>query len=400
MAYKPDFIMAQNQALAFTNLTDVLFTEEEITKSVEREHIFEMRDKEGSSLGFISSVDLKSYVIEHGDEAGDFDVKNIDSTEWASIFTHPSFQRRKPQLVSLSSLAQDSDQQFFILKNGQKTGPYEKFELLSMLEQKELLLTDMVTTNAGHTWMKLFQVDNFDRRVLKESDQLPGVPNQAVMGNSESVTPLIPSTDAITSLAYLSNVKRGKSIERDRVETYKNESSGPTSSSAVYKWLLVGSIIGIAYFGFHIKNQLTSPFKAEAPAIGEQAEMLTPVEVNGGNPTAPQTNPSAMRKLGEKRNYNQINDTQRNSGKFEPRVFQPIRPAGRKSFMDTSSYQNTQIPAQEDPNYFYDNTSAMELDPVRSQVSKENYDNSAAEGDGPIPSSDNLFENEIPANSN
>lgn len=394
--------MAQNQALAFTNLKDVLFSEEEITKSVEREHIFEMRDKEENSLGFISSFDLKAYVIEHGDEAGDYDVKNIDSTEWASIFTHPSFQRRKPQLVSLSSLAQDSDQQFYILKNGQKTGPFEKFELLSMLEQKEILLTDMVTTNSGHTWMKLFQVDNFDRRVLKESDQLPGVPNQAVMGNSDSVTPAIPSTEAISSLAYLSNVKRGKSVERDRVETYKSESTTQNNSSAVYKWLLVGSIIGIAYFGFHIKNQLTSPFKADGGAsIGEQAEMLTPVEMNGGNPTAPQTNPGAARQLGEKRNYNQINDTQRNTGKFEPRVFQPIRPAGRKSFMDTSKYQDTQIPAsQEDPNYFYDNTSAMELDPVRSQVSKENYDNSAAEGDGPIPSSDNLFENEIPANSN
>ncbi len=394
--------MAQNQALAFTNLKDVLFSEEEITKSVEREHIFEMKDKEDNSLGFISSFDLKAYVIEHGDEAGDYDVKNIDSTEWASIFTHPSFQRRKPQLVSLSSLAQDSDQQFYILKNGQKTGPFEKFELLSMLEQKEILLTDMVTTNAGHTWMKLFQVDNFDRRVLKESDQLPGVPNQAVMGNSDSVTPAIPSTEAISSLAYLSNVKRGKSVERDRVETYKSESTTQNNSSAVYKWLLVGSIIGIAYFGFHIKNQLTSPFKADGGAsIGEQAEMLTPVEMNGGNPTAPQTNPGAARQLGEKRNYNQINDTQRNTGKFEPRVFQPIRPAGRKSFMDTSKYQDTQIQAaQEDPNYFYDNTSAMELDPVRSQVSKENYDNSAAEGDGPIPSSDNLFENEIPANSN
>lgn len=392
--------MAQNQALAIIDLKDVLFSEEEITKSIEREHIFEMKDKEENSLGFISSSDLKSYVIEHGDSAGDFDVKNIDSSEWASIFTHPSFQRRKPQLVSLSSLAQDSDQQFFILKNGQKTGPYEKFELLSMLEQKEILLTDMVTTNAGHTWMKLFQVDNFERRVLKESDQLPGIPDQAVMGNSESVAASIPSTEAITSLAYLSNVKRGKSVERDKVESYKAESTRQNSSNAIYKWLLVGSIIGIAYFGFHIKNQLTSPFKAEGPSIGEQAEMLTPVDLNG-NQNAPQTNSATSKKLGEKRNLNQINDTQRNSGKFEPRVFQPIKPTAKKSFMDTSSYQNVKIDAAtEDPNYFYDNTSAMELDPVRAQVSKENYDNSAIESEGPIPSSDHLFDNEIPAGPN
>jgi hypothetical protein len=398
-AYKPDFIMAQNQALAFTDLKDVLFSEEVITKSVEREHIFEMKDEANNSLGFISSTDLKSYVFNQGVESDNYFVKNIDSSEWTSLFTHPSFQRRKPQLVPAAALAEDTDQQFFILKNGQKTGPYEKFEMLSMLKQKELLLTDMVSTNAGHTWMKLFQVDNFDRRVLKESDQLPGVPAQAIMGHSESVASTITSTDAISSLAYLSNVKRGKTVEREKVENFKSDYNTQNNSSSLYKWLLVGSIIGIAYFGFHIKNQLTSPFKSDAQTVGEQTEMLSPVDMNGENQSSSEAHPQAN-KLGEKRNINQINDTQRNNGKFQPRVFQPIRPAAKKSFMDTSNYQNTQINAQEDPNYFYDNTSAMELDPVRSQVSKENYDNSASESEGPIPSSDNLFENEIPASSN
>ncbi|MEA9358325.1 hypothetical protein SHI21_18970 [Bacteriovorax sp. PP10] len=386
--------MANNQAVLVTYLKDILFSEEEIVKSVEREHIFEMKDKEDTSLGFIAVYDLKAYVFENEDEAGEYSVRNIDSTDWAPVFSHPFFQRRKPQLVPLSGLAQDNDQQYFILKNGQKTGPFEKFELLSMLEEKEILLTDMVTTNAGHTWMKLFQVENFDRRVLKESDQLPGVPAQAVMNTNDSVNINNPETEAISSLAYLSNVKRGKSVERDKVETYRADTTVQNSSSSLYKWLLVGSILGIGYFGFHIKNQLNSPFKSEAPVIGEQAEMLNPVEISGRTP--PQTNPSATRQLGEKRNFNQVNDTAR-SGKFEQRVLQPIKPVARKSFMDTSKYQNTRndAPPAEDPNYFYDNTSAMELDPVRAQVSKENYDNSAAEGEGPIPSNDNLFEGEV-----
>lgn len=396
---KPDFIMANNQAVLMTYLKDILFSEEEIVNSVEREHIFEMRDKEDNSLGFIAVYDLKAYVFENEDEAGEYSVRNIDSTEWAPVFSHPYFQRRKPQLVPLSGLAQDNDQQYFILKNGQKTGPYEKFELLSMLEEKEILLTDMVTTNAGHTWMKLFQIDNFDRRILKESDQLPGVPAQAVMNINDSVNTMRPETEAISSLAYLSNVKRGKSVERDKVETYRAETSVQTSSSGIYKWLLVGSILGIGYFAFHIKNQLNSPFKSEAPAIGEQSEMLTPVEISGRTP--PQTNPSATRQLGEKRNFNQVNDTSRSGGgKFEPRILQPIKPHAKKSFMDTNKYQNTRNDAPavtpEDPNYFYDNTSAMELDPVRAQVSKENYDNSAAESEGPIPpANDNLFEGEV-----
>jgi hypothetical protein len=118
--------------------------------------------------------------------------------------------------------------------------------------------------------------------------------------------------------------------------------------------------------------------------------MLTPVEKNERSPS------QNKKQLGEKRNLNQINDTARSGGKIETRVFQPVKPIPRKSFMESSKFQESKNDAQaEDPNYFYDNTSAMELDPVRSQVSKENYDNSAAEGDGPIPTSDNLFEGEI-----
>jgi hypothetical protein len=382
--------MAQNNSVSVTYLKDILFNEEEIIKSVEREHIFEVKDQEENSLGFIADFDLKAYVFEHKDETSEYFVRNIDSTEWVAVFSHPYFQRRRPQLVPLNGLAQDNDQQYFILKNGQKNGPYENFELLSMLEDKEILLTDMVTTNAGHTWMKLFQVDNFDRRVLKESDQLPGVPSQVVMNTMDTVNPLTPETDAISGLAYLSNVKRGKSVERDRIETFKADTLAKNTSNSLYKWLLVGSIVGIAYFAFHIKNQLNSPFKTMGPVIGEQAEMLTPVEKNERSPS------QNKKQLGEKRNLNQINDTARSGGKIETRVFQPVKPIPRKSFMESSKFQESKNDAQaEDPNYFYDNTSAMELDPVRSQVSKENYDNSAAEGDGPIPTSDNLFEGEI-----
>lgn len=387
--------MSNNQAVLITYLKDILFSEEAITANVEmREHIFEIKDSENHSLGFISLYDLKAYVFEHEEEAADYFVKNIDSNEWTGVFEHPFFQRRKPQLVSLNTLDPESDLEFFILKHGQKTGPYEKFELVTMLEEKEILLTDMVSFNAGHTWMKLYQVENFDRRVLKESDQLPGIPSRVLAQPNESVVAVSPETDAISSLAYLSNVKRGKTIEREKSQEYQSDSSYKKNQSSLYKWLLVVSVIGIGYFLFHIKNQLISPFKPAVSTIGEQsAEMLTPVEMDG-----PQTNPSATRQLGEQRGVNQINNQNRSDGKFESRPMRPVRALGRKSFMDSSKYQaiqNSNAPGEEDPNYFYDNTSAMELDPVRTQVSKENFDDSMSPNGGPIPSSDALFESEV-----
>ena len=385
--------MSNNQAVLVTYLKDILFSEESITASVEnRAHIFEIRDSNDTSLGFISLYDLKAYVFEHEDEAAEFKVKNIDSTEWQNVFEHPFFQRRKPQLVSLNTLDPESDLEFFILKQGQKTGPFEKFELVSMLEEKEILLTDMVSFNAGHTWMKLYQVENFDRRVLKESDQLPGVPSKVLGRPNESVIAASPETDAISGLAYLSNVKRGKTIEREKIQEYKADTSLKSGQSSMYKWILIASLIGIGYFLFHIKNQLMSPFKPTESAIGEQsAPMLSPVQME------PQTNPSATRQLGEQRRVDQINNQGRSGGKFESRSMAPVRPLGRKSFMDSSKYQaiqNSNAPGEEDPNYFYDNTSPMELDPVRTNVSKETYEEPGI-GDGPIPSSDMLFDSEV-----
>ena len=388
--------MSNNQAVLITYLKDILFSEEAITANVEmRDHIFEIKDSSNTSLGFISLIDLKAYVFEHEEEATEFFVKNIDSSEWVGVFEHPSFQRRKPQLVSINTLNPESDLEFFILKHGQKTGPYEKHELVSMLEEKEILLTDMVSHNAGHTWTKLYQVENFDRRALKESDQLPGVPKRILGKPNESVVAVSPETDAISGLAYLSNVKRGKTIERQNVQEFQVESIQKASQGSVYKWVLELSILGIAYFLYNIKNQLLSPFKPAVSTIGEQsAPMLTPVEMS-----EPQTNPGASTKIGEQRRMNQVNDQSRSSrNKLESRSMRPVRPLGRKSFMESSKYeaiQNSNANGEEDPNYFYDNTSAMELDPVRSQVSKETFDEQPAIIDGPIPSSDNLFESEI-----
>lgn len=376
-----------NLAVLETSLKDVIFSEEEITSKVEmREHIFEIKDPE-QTLGFISLYDLKAYVFEHEEEAKNYFVKNIDTEEWKNIYEHPFFQRRKPQLVSSETLKDADDLEFFILKKGQKTGPFEKHELLEMVDKKEILLSDMVSFNGGHVWLKLYQVDGFERRERRESNQLPGMPNSDFLKKpSEAVYNIGETTDAVTSLAFLGNLKRGKSIERDRDFSYQDEMNKKAGTSFVYKFLFVASFIGIAYFLYNIKNQLNTPFEgATSNSIGEQAEMLTPVEEA---PIAATRRPQ--------NDLNGIND-QRRMGKFETRTLNPVRPAARKSFMETQKFQDSMNESgsigSEDSNYYYDNASPMELDPVRAQISKENFDNGGEPG--PAPESDTLFNQEI-----
>ena len=125
--------MANNLAVKATQLSDFLMTEEEMLRSqTTREHLFEVKDSHEISLGFAEVSSLKNYIYEYEEDSAGLMIRNVEAFDWMTVFEHPLFQRRRPQLVSTATLQADDDQQFFILKHGQKTGPYEKFEMLSM----------------------------------------------------------------------------------------------------------------------------------------------------------------------------------------------------------------------------------------------------------------------------
>ena len=374
-----------NLALLETYLKDIIVSEEVITANVEnRDHIFEIKDEE-KTLGFISLYDLKAYVFEHEDEAKNYYVKNIDGDEWKNIYEHPFFQRRKPQLVSTDSLKDADDLEFFILQKGQKVGPFEKYELLEKVENREILLSDMVTFNGGFTWLKLFQVDGFERRSLKENTQLPGMPSDDFLNRpSESTNNMGKTIDAMTSLAFLGNQKKGISLERLHEVSYKAATDKKNESASIYKYLLIASVVGILYFIFNIKSNLSSPFGPEqATLTGEQSDKQAPL-----------LEAIPFNEKPKSRSNNGVND-QRRTGKFETRRINPVRPAPRKSFMETKTFKDNPTEGQtsaEDSNYYYDNSAPMELDPVRSQISKENYDNGGEPG--PAPAAAPLFSDE------
>lgn len=385
--------MTALKATTTIELEDFLFSEEEITKAVEvRDHIFEIKIEE-QTKGFVSLYDLKTLTAQADQQLDNVFIRQIDGSEWSQIFQHPFFQRRKPQLVPASILEEEKEYSYFILRQGQKTGPYQKHELLTMVEEKQILLIDMVSLNSGHTWLKLYEVEGFDRRTLKISDQLPGLPFDGVFDKiSTSPNANNAETDAISGLGYLGNVKRGKVVEREKISNYEGEMTRKSEGAGIYKWMLILSAIGIVFFVFSIKNQLSSPFGKEKSPIGEQAEMLTPTE----SYSSPNQNSNSSF-VGERptpnQPVNQYNDSRR-SGKFESRTLRPIIPNQRKSFMESGKFQAIQKNSNaDDANYFYDNSSPIELDPVRSQVSRETE--SPGLGDPSPEQADVLFDEEV-----
>jgi len=146
------------------------------------------------------------------------DAKNIG--EWIGVYAHPAFQRRKPQIIGDEKNLPD-DRKAFILVNGQKHGPLGTQEIVALLEQKEILLTDQVSFDEGHTWRKLYEFQEFDRRDLEQS-HLPSIPTWDVFKNSnEEIDDQLSHAEekerqlnAFAGLAFIENVHAEKSTDQ------------------------------------------------------------------------------------------------------------------------------------------------------------------------------------------
>lgn len=388
--------MGNNAALKELNLSDYLKKQSEIEYIVEsREHIFELKENE-NELGFISLEDLKTVYSNLNFESANIRLRNIDSTEWKLIYEFPYFQRRKPQIVQSTPIINSEEENLYLLVKGQKIGPFSKETLENKLNNKEILLTDLISLNAGHTWQKIYQVNGFDRRNLKENESLPGLPDSNFFEVETNEKPKdAEEIEAVTGLAYLGNLKRGKAIEREKEDQLDAVLSKNAQSSNIYRWIFTFSIIGIIYLIYNLNHSLKkTPFEnSDESHIGEKRDKNTLGESNSDQITPLNTN------MFQNNNNNTNNDLRRNA-KFDSRQLNPVRRVSRRPFSSTDKFKNAQgeQPGEmgTNENYYYNDATPIELDPVRSQVSKETSELNAPIGEpGPAPINDPLFNQEV-----
>ncbi len=391
--------MSANLKLKTTELIDIIHPLDELkAQTLNHDHIFELK-QDFKSLGFVSLYDLKEFQQSTNFDFTDYEIRGNSDFKFKKFYEHPYFQRRKPQLVSSESLIESDDEEYYLLTKGQKNGPYNFSELKELIETKNVLITDLVSLNAGHTWTKIYQLENFDRRSLKINEELPGLPSiEDLKDESEEISSSMPpETEAIMGLAYLGNLKRGKAIERQKEEHFEEEIKKHNSGNLIYKLIFIGSMIGIVYLGIGLKKVLLdSPFKNDTPAVGEQEssdidETLS-LESSTGDESAINIMKSIKKDQGGPSNIIRSN-------RMEGRKLEPIRPNRNKSFTDTNKFRNsTNAPFESEHNdsYYYSESAPIELDPVQSQVSRETMNPENPVGmPGPVPSNDPLFNQEI-----
>jgi hypothetical protein len=395
--------MGQNTAVKHFELEDFLFSENEIhSDDISKDNLFEIK-KHDESIGYISIDGLKKLHEQDTYDWNEFTFRKFGNEDWMNLFEIHPFQRRKPQLVSTEAIFENDKAEIHLLLKGQKSGPFTKSDLSKMLDHKEILYTDLVSINGGQNWAKLYSLEGFNRRNFSEYESLPTLPDKEVLANSHSAqtkTVNLEVMDAITGLAYLGNIKKGKAVEfQNREAPIDTLESSPTN---FYKYMLIASVLGIIYFTVSLKNSLKTPFKdGNGDArIGEQSEAssdtvsneLTPSKKNNSNANSQNSN-------GQNNNRPSSDNFQR-MGKFETRKINPPRSARNASFTNSSKYRNANHNGNNgdgspDQNYYYNDNSPMELDPVGRNVSKDTNDPSSMGEPGPAPSTDPLFNQEM-----
>jgi hypothetical protein len=117
---------------------------------------------------------LRHYAGENQDLFEAASVARANSTEWHSFFTNPLFQRRGPQVLKTASELEQKIH-YWVLDLGQKHGPFNRGDLDKRIELGSIGLTDLVSTDDGHIWRKLYEVEGFDRR-FHSGSELPFAP--------------------------------------------------------------------------------------------------------------------------------------------------------------------------------------------------------------------------------
>lgn len=349
-------------------------------------------------------------------------VKDAKSTKsWHELYTHPFFQRRRPQLVNQEDVASEADF-IFLLVEGQKIGPYNLHDVRSLIQEKTILLTDQVSFDQGRTWKKLYQYDEFDRRNL-EASSLPESPGWDVFKNSnseieenflhEDETRL--ETEALAGLAFLENLKSGKTpksfdksaygdepeeeeiIEEPMAETIpfpekKREIPEPqeaTPTKAKYGYAV--AIVFLLGFSVYFLTNTGANKKASRRVASEDAQELSPVSES--SPSEGQQGVKKDRRGGARSNSYRSPIIRKS---IKPRSRRPASITESRSFdnprrMEDDPYQDNydeyKDPYDEvvknDDAYDYDKgETPVEQDQIRAKASKDIIDSENTYLDG------------------
>jgi len=145
------------------DLIGLVLNENQIEKNqIPLEELFYLKFT-GEVIGPVWIQNLKEYLKFHNNQIeATVQIRTFSGSQWINLFEHPLFTRRKPQVLADKNLS--GNEQFHVLEHGMLMGPYHLDTIKNKIQQNELVLNDMLSTDNGKTWQKIYKFDIFDRR--------------------------------------------------------------------------------------------------------------------------------------------------------------------------------------------------------------------------------------------
>lgn len=212
-------------------------------------------------FGPFETESLKHYVGENEHLFDNALAHRMDTEKYKAFWEHPTFQRRKLQSVRGES---PNDGPFWLLHNGLKVGPFSFNEIDKKIEVGVLGMTDHISTNDGHSWPKIYEIHQFDRRSLGP-DELPVAPRFSKL---EIVEPITPKNSVTNGLAGMAHVVQSEAnvIPFKIDELTLDRPKEDTEVSSKLKWMIpmaVAGLFAIGVVGKFIISNTSTPLISE-----------------------------------------------------------------------------------------------------------------------------------------
>jgi hypothetical protein len=202
----------------------------------------------------------------------------MDHNDWQPFFSHALFQPLAPQ-------EDPESMRYWVLNLGQKAGPFTKHEIDKKIELGTLNLVDLISSDDGMSWKKLFQAPEFHLNDFSV-DSLPQAPMESSFqrGKLEVAEKIesreeLPASEGVAALAFMTK-KETISLKLEDIDL---KSLDQPEISPSLKWVIPSAVAGLGLVTFLGMQLLSGPSHDEV-VINEDS---IPVQRQRGSGVVP-----------------------------------------------------------------------------------------------------------------
>jgi hypothetical protein len=233
---------------------------------------------------------LKDYATENEKQFQKAFATRMDTNDWQPFFTHAHFQKIEHPNTDAPAV-----EKYWILNLGQKAGPLSRRDIDKKMELDLLSMTDVVSIDDGHTWIKFFNLAAFNTQT-GGVDALPMAPLESSFQRAkEELHDYMDGLErtgshaGLAALTYLGQHKDKKMTLN--LEEMDLRSLAETEVSRSLKWAIPTAVAGIGVFvlvgGFVLSP---STWTETASTESEKSETIMPKAVSNNDQSQHQPN--------------------------------------------------------------------------------------------------------------